>query len=264
MKKSKLMLGIGVVVLLLAGIAGILLVISLGTNEYTVRIEEVRPWGCIAWGEDDIRIRALLLPQEFGIKLEEAYKAKIKFVYKGEIGNFIVKERVVKYEVIFDEIWQEAHEKIRNELLVCEKIFSDNKTLMFDFSKSIEKGVSTYTEIVKTTNITNPTPFDVSLALCWHIPDELNNKFLDLYIGIKNDSNVTWKALKVGKTRYDPCILLKGNNTTKLMVKMVMHGSVNMFIDKREYNMTISMLSLAKEKIGDIPTVIEIPIKVIT
>ena len=43
-----------------------------------------------------------------------------------------------------------------------------------------------------------------------------------------------------------------------------MHGSVNMFIDKREYNMTISMLSSAKEKIGNVSTVIEIPIKVIT
>jgi len=246
-------------------------------NVYVIRIDDFggTPWfEWIAHEELEEATRqhfltCFLHPEMFGLEPKHAYGAKIKIVYIGKLhtGENINPRRVIKYKVIFDDVWEKAHAEISTELYACDNIYVDkNETLVFDFSKAVCRNVSSYKEIVKTVNITNPIPIDVRLFLAYdYLPDVLDNRFFDIYVGVGNNSRFVWKPLKVDRTYFGNLeIPIKGGETTLLAIKMVMHDSQNIFPDNRSYPIYFDLLSLARWKIGDYnPYVIRMRTKVL-
>jgi len=177
-------------------------------------------------------------------EFDKMYMAKIVFEYTHKLyhHDVVFPDNVISYEVFYDDEWKKAHEELNKTKYIVNSLVMENKSLIFDFSDALDKGVSSYKSIIKTTNITNPTNYNISFWISWRLPNALDNKFFDLYIGYEKNNKIVWEELKHGKSRGSGMgIKFYRNSTTMVMIKMVMHGSQNVFIDGERYNATISL-----------------------
>ena len=217
-------------------------------HEYTIRIVDVGTFPWRAYEEEGKQsnhfFECNVIPLTFGMNDSDAYGAKVTFTYKKTIryGETIGSPYVTKYTIYFDEKWRKMQAELNETRYTFNSLVMENKSMIFDFSDALYGGVSKYKDVIETINITNPTGHNMTLIVGWKLPKELNNRFFDLYVGNIVDGKEVWQPLKKYKTEsYGNSVILHGNSTMPLSIRMVMHGSTNVFIDGCKYNVEIKL-----------------------